>query len=861
VTTSTGLSDSEAAVRLRQDGPNELPRGEQRSLLRIILDVFREPMFQLLIAAGFIYLAIGNLGEALMLLGFAIFNVAIAVYQESKTERVLEALRDLTSPRALVIREGAHKRIPGREVVRGDAIVFVQGDRVPADAMVLSCSDLETDESLLTGESVPVRKVAWDRAALEARPGGDDLPFVYSSSMIVKGHGIGEVRAIGANTEIGRIGRTLRAVESEPTLLHRQTRRMVRIVAAIGLSLSTLVFVLYGALRGGWVDGLLAGITLAMATLPQEFPLVLTVFLVMGAWRISQRRVLTRRSAAVEALGATTVLCTDKTGTLTMNRMSVAELQAGNEIHRIDYERNRELPEAFHALLEFAILASERDPLDPMEKAFVILGEHYLAHTEHFHRDWALVREYGLTPDLLAMSHVWKAVEREEHVVAAKGAPEAIADLCHFDEARLVELRSAVAQMAERGLRVLAVAKASFQDQPWPPIQHDFPFEFLGLVGLIDPIRPGVSEAIHECRTAGIKVVMLTGDHPATARAIAAKAGLTTDREVVDGEGVAGATDDDLREMVRGATVFARIMPEQKLRLVEAFKANGEIVAMTGDGVNDAPALKSAHIGIAMGGRGTDVAREAASLVLLDDDFGSIVAAIRLGRRIYDNLRSAMAYILAIHIPIAGLSVLPLALGWPLLFSPVHIVFLELVIDPVSSIAFEAEAEDKSIMQRPPRDPKAPLFSAWLLGWSLLQGAAVLLVVMVVFAVALRWGLPSEEARALSFVTLVMANFALIFTNRSQTERSLNLLLRPNRTLWVILVGTVGLLALVVYLPGLRSMFSFGPLHRDDLAACLLAGVGTFLAMAIVKRVARNDPPAPPLPRSKSGRVQRRRQI
>ena len=563
---------------------------------------------------------------------------------------------------------------------------------------------------------------------------------------------------------------------------------------------------------------------------------MLTVFLVMGAWRISQRRVLTRRSAAVEALGATTVLCTDKTGTLTLNRMSVAELQAGNEIHKIDYERNPELPEAFHVLLEFAILASERDPLDPMEKAFVILGEHYLAHTEHLHRDWALVREYGLTPDLLAMSHVWKAVEREEHVVAAKGAPEAIADLCHFDEARLAELRSAVAQMAERGLRVLAVAKASFRDQPWPPIQHDFPFEFLGLVGLIDPLRPGVSEAIHECRTAGIKVVMLTGDHPATARAIAAQAGLTTDHEVVDGEAVACANDDDLCEIVRRATVFARIMPEQKLRLVEAFKANGEIVAMTGDGVNDAPALKSADIGIAMGGRGTDVAREAASLILLDDDFSSIVAAVRLGRRIYDNLRKALAYVLAIHVPIAGLAVLPLVMGWPLFFSPVHIVFLELVIDPVCSIVFEAEREEEGIMRRPPRDPNAPLFSRWLLGWSLLQGATVLLVVGTMLTVALHRKMPSEEARALSFVTLVTANFALIFINRSHHGTAIAGLRRPNPMLWAVLATTITVLAVVIYLPGLRALFAFGPLHADDFTVCLSSGIGTFLALVILKR-------------------------
>jgi Ca2+-transporting ATPase len=831
-----GLAESDAVRRLKEEGPNALPRGERRSLLGIIRDVFREPMFSLLVAAGLIYLAIGDLSEALMLLGFALVNVMIAAYQESKTERVLETLRDLTSPRALVIRDGTRRRIPGSEVVRGDLIVLQEGDRVPADAAVMSCSDLAADESLLTGEAVPVRKVVWDGVDTRARPGGDDQSLVYSGSMVVRGHGIGEVRATGSATEIGRIGHALGSLEREPTLLHRQTRQMVRIVATIGLSLSLLVFVLYSTLRGDWLAALLAGITLAMATLPQEFPLVLTVFLVMGAWRISKRQVLTRRSAAVEALGAASILCTDKTGTLTMNRMSVAELRVRDGTHTVDYEKNPELPEQFHALVEFAILASAKDPFDPMEKAVLDLGDHYLAETEHVHRDWEVVHEYGLSHDLLAMSQVWKAVGRREYVVAAKGAPEAIADLCHYDTSRLDELRQAVTQMAERGLRVLAVAKASFRGEAWPPIQHDFTFELLGLVGLLDPLRPGVREAIRECHAAGMKVVMITGDHPITARAIAETAGLETDGEVVDGYEVARASDAELQARIRGASVFARIMPEHKLRLVNAFKANGEIVAMTGDGVNDAPALRSAHIGIAMGGRGTDVAREAASLVLLDDDFGSIVNAVRLGRRIYDNLRKAMAYVLAIHVPIAGLSVLPLVVGWPLFFSPVHIVFLELVIDPACSIIFEAEREEENLMLRPPRDAKAPLLSRWLLGWSLLQGATVLLVVATMLTVALHRKMPPEEARALSFATLVTANFALIFINRAHHGTVIASLRRPNMMLWGMMLITLIVLAVVIYLPGLRTMFAFGPLHADDFTICLSAGIGTFLALALLKR-------------------------
>lgn len=834
-TASPGLSEQEASARLATDGANELPRQGRRTVPRIAVEVFREPMFQLLIAAGLVYLAIGDLGEALMLLGFAAVNVLIAVYQESKTERVLEALRDLTSPRALVIRGGARRRIAGRELVRGDVIVVNEGDRVPADAIILSGVSLEADESLLTGEAVPVRKAVWNGAPIEVRPGGDDLPLIYSGTMIVKGHGLAEVRYTGMATEIGKIGKTLGEVQNEPTVLHVQTRHLVRAIATIAFGLSAVVLGLYVAYRGTLLDGVLAAITLAMALLPQEFPLVLTVFLVMGAWRIAQRRVLTRRSTAIEALGAATVLCTDKTGTLTLNRMTVAALLAEGELHEIDYEREAELPETFHTLIEYAILASERSPFDPMERAFLELGQHYLAQTEHLHRDWALAHEYTLAADMLAMSHVWKAIDRDEYVVAAKGAPEAIADLCHLDETRHANLRQWVARMATRGLRVLAVAKSSFAGPEWPAKQHDFVFEFVGLIGLVDPLRPGVQNAIAEAAAAGIKVAMITGDHPVTAIAIAQQSGLAGDGSVITGDELATMKEAELRERLKTVRIFARIMPEQKLRLVQAFKANGEVVAMTGDGVNDAPALKAANIGIAMGGRGTDVAREAAALVLLDDDFASIIEAIRLGRRIYDNLRKAMAYILAVHVPIAGLSLVPLAFGLPLVFTPIHIVFLELVIDPVSSIVFEAEPSEGRMMLRPPRDPNSPLLSLWLIAGTLVQGGIVLLITVAVYLTALSRNMPETEARALAFVTLVVTNFALIFTNRATGLAIVDLVRRPNLILWGVVAVTTAILLIVVFTPTLRSMFFFGPLHDDDLTLCAVAGAFAFTVLELLK--------------------------
>jgi P-type Ca2+ transporter type 2C len=759
--------------------------------------------------------------------------------QESRTERVLEALRDLTSPRALVIRDGERRRIAGRDVVRGDLLVLSEGDRVPADAVLLTSHDLQTDESLLTGESVPVRKLPRTDGASTAvaRPGGDDLPYVYSGSLVVRGTGMGEVLATGATSEIGKIGQSLSTLESEPPRLQAQTRRIVQVAAIAGGAISGLTVLLYGLLRGGWLDAVLAGIALGMSLLPEEFPVVLTVFMAMGAWRISRARVLTRRAAAIETLGSATVLCTDKTGTLTENRMSIVELRvAGADPFRPGDAPGGLAPEAYHALLEFGLLASAPEPFDPMDKAFHALGREQLRGTEHLHvPGWRLVHAYGLRPELLALSQAWQAVADEQrYVLAAKGAPEAIADLCHLDAAAMAMVTRSVEAMAAQGLRVLGVARAGFSGPDWPDSQHDFPFEFLGLVGLMDPLRASVPEAIRDCRSAGIRTVMITGDYPATARAIAAQAGLEA-TTALTGEEMAALSDADLGTAVRAATVFARIMPEQKLRIVEALKANGEIVAMTGDGVNDAPSLKAAHIGIAMGGRGTDVAREASAIVLLDDDFGSIVQAIRLGRRIYDNLRKAMAFILAVHVPIAGLALLPLLFGLPILFGPMHIAFLEMVIDPVCSLVFEAETEEADVMRRPPRPPAQPLFSGALVGWSLLQGLCAFAVVAAIFMSASHRGMPEPEVRALTFCSLIVTVVSLIFVNRSFSASLRTAIVRPNRALALVLPAVAAMLALTLSWAPATRLFRFGPLHAHDLGVTIAAGGVVLLVLEGLK--------------------------
>ncbi|MES2012862.1 MAG: cation-translocating P-type ATPase [Pseudomonadota bacterium] len=836
-----GLSQAVAKARFKAEGANELPTTDKRNLLNIVLEVIKEPMFLLLVTAGSIYFLLGDVSDALMLLGFVCIVMAITIYQENKTERVLETLRDLTSPRALVIRDGIEQRIAGREVVRGDLLVLAEGDRIAADAVLISCNYLSVDESLLTGESVAVHKTVEvdDTVPNDVLLGGESSPFVCAGSLVVQGHGLARVLATGARSEIGKIGKALQGVDNEVTPLQLEIRSLVRYLAIIGAILCVLLLVIYGVTRGDWLHGFLSGITLAMTILPEEYPVVLAVFMAMGAWRISKHNVLTRRMPTVEALGSATVLCVDKTGTLTFNRMAVQQLLVRNDLFEAEKAPDI-LPEDFHELIEFSILASQIAPFDPMEKAIHSFGQHYLADTEHLHGDWQLAYEYALSPELLALSQVWKAVDRDDYVVAAKGAPEAIADLCHLNPQQLEKLSAQVNTLAAKGLRVLGVAKATYSGSVWPDIQHDFDFDFLGLIGLADPVRPTVAPALKECHTAGIRVVVITGDYPATAASIAAQVGLDIGTGgIITGAELSQMNDATLSERIQHSNVFARMVPEQKLRLVNVLKANGEVVAMTGDGVNDAPALKAAHIGIAMGGRGTDVAREAAALVLLNDDFASIVHAVRLGRGIFDNLRKGMAYIFAVHIPIVGLSFIPLLLGWPAVFAPVHIVFLEMIINPACSIAFEAEPAEANVMHRPPRPPKEPLFGKKILLLSLLQGLLVLLVALLILAYALFNGENEERVRTLTFGVLVVGNLGLILVNRSWRQPLLHTLNSRNPALWWVVGGAFAFLILTISVPFLREVFHFSAITLQQFLLCVLAGVVSVLWFEIYKMVKR----------------------
>jgi P-type Ca2+ transporter type 2C len=785
-----GLSSIEASNLMRELGPNELPSSKPKNIWHIAYEVIKEPMFLLLLSCGALYMILGDYKEGMIMMASILVIIFITFYQFRKTEKALEALRSLSSPRALVVRDGIEIRIPGREVVPGDLMILREGDRIAADAHVIESLNLSIDESILTGESVPVIRHKNDE--------------IYSGTLIVQGNAHAIVSHTGSNSQMGKIGKSLAGIEASPTRLQGEMTQLIRRLFIIGACISVALVLAFYFTRGNFVESLLNALSASIAILPEEFPVVLTIFLALGSLRLSKKNVLTRKPSAIETLGSATVLCSDKTGTITRNQMELAELYNGSEVVRLDALNQHQ--SSMIDLLFAAGRASAPESGDPMDKAIRNAGKSKTPAGN----EPVFIREYPLHPELLAMTRVYRSLEAGIYEFSAKGAPEAILKLCKLSaevqDSHLVILKS----LAAKGYRVLGVAAGEHNSEDLPEYQSSFAFRFLGFVALEDPVRPEVPGAVQECLHAGIRVIMITGDYPLTAKSIAMQAGIPPGTEVINGIQLETLNDEDLRQHIRSCNVFARIKPEQKLRIVQALKANGEIVAMTGDGVNDAPALKAAHIGIAMGNKGTDVAREASSLVLLDDHFASIVAAIRSGRRIFDNLQKAMSYIMAIHIPIIGLTLLPAFFPeMPLLLMPLHIVFLELIIDPICSLAFETEQEEKGIMDRPPRDPEKRFFGPRRIVASVLDGLLLLAIVISVYYLSSDEGHTDNEARSIAYSALIMGNIMLILTKLSKTRSAIAVLAEKNIPLIFILVLAALLLCLISTVPALMTIFRF----------------------------------------------------
>ena len=818
-----GLSHREVLVRQKKFGYNELPSREKKNFFKILIGILAEPMILLLVVTVVVYFILGDKNEALLLSFSFLGIITIGFYQESKTEKTLEALRGLSSPISVVIRDGKRVTIPGRELVVGDIIVLSEGSRVPADAKLISAENLKVDESLLTGESIAVDKRVRNIKDYKTNS-------VFSGTLVVDGHGVAEVTGIGIATEIGKIGKSLKSISVEKTLLQKDVNRAVRLVAILAVSSSLLLVAVYWLQQGNLLRGLLAGLTLAIAILPEEFPVVLTIFLTLGAWRFAKNNVLARRSQAIETLGGATVLCVDKTGTLTENKMKIMKvLDADGNIFDDDFDNVAEV-------IEFGVLSSQKNPYDPMEEAFIDAGRAVFRNISGVYDGREVVKEYPLREDSLSVVYVWGQKDRAE-LVALKGAPEAVFALCRLDDLKVQKLESEVKKLAGQGLRIIAVAKGKPLDYI-PRNRKEFEFEFLGLVGLADPVRKEVPAAVSLCKEAGIRVVMITGDYPETAASIAKKIGLDV-KMIITGAEFDKLSGRDRKNIIKTASVFGRVTPNDKLTIVNAFKRFGEVVAMTGDGVNDAPALKSAHVGIAMGKRGTDVAREAASIVLLDDNFASIVRGVRLGRRIFDNLQKAMSYIISIHIPIAALSLLPAVFGWPLVLTPIHIVFLEFIIDPSCTIIFENEKESRDIMKRPPRKLSSSIFNLRMVTGNITQGLLIATVVVMSFGMMLEMGWGEAKARGITFLILIVANILLVLV-LSGRQAFANIIHHENVAMLAILLLTSVSLVLVFNVAYLRDLFRFAPISAAEaclgVAAGVLSTLGTIPLKFLVRR-------------------------
>lgn len=823
-----GLTTAEAKRLQEQYGLNELTPQKKENLLRKILHIICEPMFLLLLVAAAIYFLLGEPRDGMIMLVFVVGIISIDAIQEWKTDKTLNALKDLSAPHITVIRDGMEQTIASVDLVPGDLMLICEGVKIPADGVVVKCADLCVDESSLTGEAEGVWKVPEG----SAEPSGDywRKDYCYAGTLVTQGTATVRVDQIGENTEYGKIGQGVAASREEPTPLQRQTGNLVKTCAVI----AGILFVLVGIFT--WlnipdhgfsdrlVESILSGVTLAMAMIPEEFPVILTVFLSMGAWRLAKKHSLVRKLPSVETLGAVSVLCVDKTGTITMNQMAVQELWA------------TDCDEC--ALVETMGLGCETDTYDPMEKAMLACcGRYGITREALFENE--LITEYAFTNELKMMGHVWR--RPEGIVIAAKGSPERIFTVCNLTDEQRAEAERKNTELSRQGLRVIAIATAKPESEAGIPASiTDCSLTLLGLVGLTDPPRAGVKEDIAICNRAGIRVVMITGDNGTTASAIAKEIGISNNNHIITGDQLNDMTDGELREAVRSVSIFSRVIPEHKMRIVRALKENGEIVAMTGDGVNDAPALKYADIGIAMGKRGSEVSREAADLILMDDNFTTIVETVKDGRRIYDNIRKAVGYVFTIHIPIAAASLLAPFLGIApaaLLLLPLHVVLLEILIDPTCSIVLERQPAETDIMNRLPRDPKEKLLTGSLLGKSVLQGLAVFAASFGTYYTVLA-GDPANApvARSMGLAIIMLANLFLVQVNSSGHDFAVQSFRRlvKDPIMWAVNVGTLALLAIILYTP-LSAFLKLTALSTGQFCAVLGLAAASVLWYELVK--------------------------
>ncbi len=800
-----GLLQEQIPSLREQYGKNVFHTGSHNRFLRIVWNIFREPMFILLVIACTLYFILGNIGEGTMMAIAMVIVTAISLYQEVKSSRALESLKQFTEPKITVIRDGKEQVIRNEELVPGDIILLEEGMKVPADALLLQENDLSVNESIVTGESLPVEK---NETAGHS--------FLYMGSTIESGKCIARVTATGNNTVLGKIGKSVEEYNPPKTLLQVQINKFVRRLAFFGLMGFIIILLVNYLHYREFATSLLFALTLAMSAVPEEIPVAFSSFMALGAYKMGKLGIISRQPQVIENLGAVTVICLDKTGTITENKMQVKTIYDYRQDMIIDVSDNTRLQN--NDLLLTAILASESNPFDSMEKA---IWETYQLHTSgDLHSGFKMVYEYPLEGRPPMMTHVYQYGNNK--VIAAKGAAERILKVCKLEDATSKKIIQHVQSFAAKGYRVIGVATAGHSDSELPASQDDFDWRFMGLLALYDPPKKNMKDVIERISQAKIEIKLLTGDYAETAINIADQVGILNHKPGISGTEVMNMEEEELRAVVKNISVFARMFPDAKLKVINALKANGEIVAMTGDGVNDAPALKASDIGIAMGKRGTETARQASDLILTDDDLEKMVTAISEGRKIFSNLIKAVRYIIAIHIPIILTASLPVALGWlyPNIFTPIHVIFLELIMGPTCSIFFENEPVEKNVMLSGPRERTAGLFKRDELLTGIVQGLAITTGVLILYYIFMHDRYSIEETRSIVFTTLILSNVFLTFASRSFTRTLYYTSRYKNRLAPVIIIVSASFLLLLHLVPAIRDLFQLASISFGEFWIC-----------------------------------------
>lgn len=805
----TGLSSDEVLTSQKQYGFNKINAAQKSSWISLLLNILKEPMLLLLIAVAIIYLIVGDYGEAIFMFGAIVAVSGISFYQDNRSKKALEALEKLNEPLSTVIRNSKVLQILTHEITVGDLCIIEEGKMINADGVIVHSNDFSVNEASLTGETFSVFK----SQETEDRN-------VYSGTLVVSGLAVFEVEKIGNTTKLGKIGQSIQSIQEEHSPLQTQITKFVKGMALIGVIVFLMVWGYSFWQTGNIIESLLVGLTLAMSILPEEIPVAFTTFMALGAWKLMKEGIIIKRSSVVETLGSTTVICSDKTGTITENSMQLKALfdYRGNQL----YEDNQLTDHSLSELIQYAMWSSEPVPFDPMEKTLHKLYEE--TQKEDQRQKFRMIHEYPLEGKPPMMTHLYEN-ENKERIIGAKGAPEAILAVSNLSETEKDKLRQHIKDLGKQGYRLLGVAKAYFEGNNFPEKQQDFNFEFLGFTVFYDPPKQGIQKVFQHIYDAGIKVKVITGDNEDTTNAIALQAGIINNSPAVNGTEIVNHTEGELIELSRKTTLFTRMFPEAKLKMVNAFKKDDEVVAMLGDGVNDAPALKAAHIGVAMGNKGTEIAKAAASLVIINDDLDKLVVGIAAGRRIYANIKKAIQYIISIHIPIILTVSLPLFLGWiyPHIFTPVHVIFLELIMGPTCSIVYENEPMEKGVMTQKPRKMTDTFLNWKELSISVVQGLMIALGVLFVYQLTVQQGGDEVTTRAMVFTTLIFANILLSLTNRSFKYSILETSKNKNKLFTIVIGVTLIMLFAILYIPPFATFFHVVELNFEELGISFLS--------------------------------------